>query len=163
MADMVAGLGDPFARIAELEQRNAQLEARIAELQKSIRASIFQLRVYLPVVDDAPDNVAYHPIPCAALAEGAGEQAEPIDLLSTLNGAARKLLDVIVSVAPTAISWQQAAKLADLNPTGGHFGSGRRQLLKLGLVRETTSLNGVKRVELADGTPWEPKSNGGTT
>jgi hypothetical protein len=53
-----------------------------------------------------------------------------------LHPAARKLLAALARHAPARFTWGQAATLAGLKPSGGHYNAGRKQLRDLGLVEE---------------------------
>ena len=46
----------------------------------------------------------------------------------SLHPAARKLLIALAQHAPARFTWGQAATLAGLKPTGGHFNAGRKSL-----------------------------------
>lgn len=68
-----------------------------------------------PVVKDGKSNPALHP-------------------------AARKLLAALAQHAPGRFTWGQAATLAGLKPSGGHFNAGRKELRDAGLVNEAADL-----------------------
>ena len=57
-----------------------------------------------------------------------------------LHPAARKLLTALAQHAPARFTWGQAATLAGLKPSGGHYNAGRKQLRDQGLVDETADL-----------------------
>jgi len=57
-----------------------------------------------------------------------------------LHPAARKLLIALAQHTPARFTWGQAATLAGLKPSGGHYNAGRKQLRDLGLVEEATDL-----------------------
>lgn len=66
-------------------------------------------------------------------------------LLSTLGGAAAKLLQAFDTNPPQALSWPMAAAIAGIKPSGGHFNSGRKALLDYGLVVLEADGRGVIR------------------
>ena len=59
---------------------------------------------------------------------------------STLNPAGRKLLVALAQHAPGHFSWGQAATLAGIKPSGGHFNAGRKSLRDSGYVAEGNDL-----------------------
>jgi hypothetical protein len=52
-----------------------------------------------------------------------------------LHPAARKLLTALAQHAPARFIWGQAATLAGLKPSGGHYNAGRKQLRDMDLRR----------------------------
>ena len=59
---------------------------------------------------------------------------------AALHPAARKLLAALARHAPGSFTWGQAATLAGLKPTGGHYNAGRKKLRDRGLVDEVAGL-----------------------
>jgi hypothetical protein len=59
---------------------------------------------------------------------------------ANIHPAARKLLTALAQHAPARFTWGQAATLAGLKPSGGHFNSGRKDLRAAGYVAETNGL-----------------------
>jgi hypothetical protein len=59
---------------------------------------------------------------------------------TSIHPAARKLLTALAQHAPARFTWSQAATLAGLKPSGGHFNSGRKDLRAAGYVAETNGL-----------------------
>ena len=57
-----------------------------------------------------------------------------------IHPAARKLLTALAQHAPARFTWGQAATLAGLKPSGGHFNSGRKDLRAAGYVVEANGL-----------------------
>jgi hypothetical protein len=57
-----------------------------------------------------------------------------------LHPAARKLLQALAQHAPARFTWGQAATLAGLKPSGGHFNAGRKSLRASGFIEETSGL-----------------------
>jgi hypothetical protein len=74
--------------------------------------------------------------------------------------AARKLLTAFAQHAPARFTWGQAATLAGLKPSGGHYNAGRKQLRDMGLVEEATDLVTVSPagMEVAGEVPPAPSS-----
>lgn len=58
----------------------------------------------------------------------------------SIHVAARKLLTALAQHAPARFTWGQAATLAGLKPSGGHFNSGRKYLRAARYVAETNGL-----------------------
>ena len=58
----------------------------------------------------------------------------------SLHPAARKLLTALAQHAPARFTWGQAATLAGLKPSGGHFNAGRKDLRAAGFISETNGL-----------------------
>src|SRR5271154_4012327 len=54
--------------------------------------------------------------------------------------AAQKLLTTLAQHAPARFTWGQAATLAGLKPSGGHFNAGRKSLRDAGYVAEANDL-----------------------
>jgi hypothetical protein len=57
-----------------------------------------------------------------------------------IHPAARKLLTSLAQHAPARFTWGQAATLAGLKPSGGHFNSRRKDLRAAGYVIEANGL-----------------------
>jgi len=57
-----------------------------------------------------------------------------------IHPAARKLLVALAQHAPGRFTWGQAATLAGLKPSGGHFNAGRKERRAAGYVAETNGL-----------------------
>jgi hypothetical protein len=64
----------------------------------------------------------------------------PAPSSSSIHPAARKLLTALAQHAPAQFTWSQAATLAGLKSSGGHFNSGRKDLRAKGYVAETNGL-----------------------
>jgi hypothetical protein len=120
-----------------LEKDNRELHSRLAKIAalaaSDVRASV-----------DTPD-IAAEPPPKIPLAKPVRplSAAPPAPATSSGNGihpAARKLLTALAQHAPACFTWGQAATLAGLKPSGGHFNSGRKDLRSAGYVAETNGL-----------------------
>jgi hypothetical protein len=59
---------------------------------------------------------------------------------TSLHPAARKLLIALAQHAPARFTWGQAATLAGLKPSGGHFNAGRKSLRESGYIEEANDL-----------------------
>jgi hypothetical protein len=66
----------------------------------------------------------------------------------SLHPAARKLLTALAQHAPARFTWGQAATLAGLKPSGGHFNAGRKSLRESGYIEETNDLLSASAVGL---------------
>ena len=128
------------ARIAVLEEDNRQLKSRLAEISALAAGS-----VRAPVVDPG--------IPAFAETKGPRprivKRERPLRVVTSdtpaafdtsIHPAARKLLTALAQHAPARFTWGQAATLAGLKPSGGHFNSGRKALRAVGYVVETNGL-----------------------
>jgi hypothetical protein len=78
-----------------------------------------------------------------------------------IHPAARKLLTALAPHAPARFTWGQAATLAGLKPSGGHFNSGRKDLQAAGYVIEADGLvaptpDGFKAAGEVPPTPSTP-------
>ena len=100
----------------------------------------------------AERSVAAHaaaPIPIPSVASENGQpprSQSPRPTVGTrsvgadLHPAARKLLAALAQHAPARFTWGQAATLAGLKPSGGHYNAGRKQLRDQGFVEEAAEL-----------------------
>jgi uncharacterized protein len=129
-----AELAAARARIESLEQKNHELSARLERIAALAAGPA-------PTADDA------------ALAEPRGKiEATPVRPLrvvtsnaaagsgESLHPAARKLLVALAQHAPARFTWGQAATLAGLKPSGGHFNAGRKSLRESGYIDEANDL-----------------------
>jgi len=127
------------ARIAVLEEDNQELKSRLAEISALAAGAV------RAVVDPV--------IPAFARTKAPGSRTvktdrplwvEPSDTPTasgdSIHPAARKLLTAFAQHAPARFTWGQAATLAGLKPSGGHFNSGRKELRAAGYVSETNGL-----------------------
>jgi hypothetical protein len=123
------------ARVETLEQENRELTARLERIAALAAGPV-------PVADDA----ALPEQPRAKM------KAKPVRRLRvvTSNAAAasgdsvhpagRKLLIALAQHAPARFTWGQAATLAGLKPSGGHFNAGRKSLRESGYIEEANDL-----------------------
>src|SRR5271170_7169274 len=139
------------ARIETLERDNSDLTSRLAEI-----AALAGSR-------DAPAVSVAEPRPTPEAKPPLPERAVSADLASGngLHPAARKLLVALAQHAPARFTWGQAATLAGLKPSGGHFNAGRKSLREAGYVAEindlvTASPAGLKSVGEVRPAPSTP-------
>jgi hypothetical protein len=134
-------LGNP-SRHAQLEQELAAARARIAVLEEDNRELKSRLTEISALAASAVRAPAVDPV-VPALAGTKGPRSRivkperPLRVVnsdtpaasgSSIHPAARKLLTALAQHAPARFTWGQAATLAGLKPSGGHFNSGRKDL-----------------------------------
>jgi hypothetical protein len=151
--DLRTPMGDP-SRHAQLEQELAAARARIAVLEEDNRELNSRLAEILtlaaggaraPVID--PVIPAFAPTKGPQSRTGKTDPPQGVVTYDTsaasgasIHPAARKLLTALAQHAPARFTWGQAATLAGLKPSGGHFNSGRKDLRAAGYVAETNGL-----------------------
>ena len=125
------------ARIAALEENNRELHSRLAKIAAlaagAIRTPIDAAKIALEPQSKIPGAKPVRPLRTAP-ADSAASSGNGI------HPAARKLLTALAQHAPTRFTWAQAATLASLKPSGGHFNSGRKDLRAAGYVVEASGL-----------------------
>jgi hypothetical protein len=159
-------------RYERLEQELAGAKARIATLEEQNRELLSRLRDISTLA--APSTGA----PAATVSVSKAQpksETRPVRSLQVaqsdtgpsssdgLHPAARKLLQALAQHAPARFTWGQAATLAGLKPSGGHFNAGRQSLRASGYIDEATGLlaaspSGLKaagEVPAAPSTPAE--------
>jgi hypothetical protein len=123
------------ARIELLEQENRALNSRLAEIAALAAGAA------PAIVDDASHTASQPKI--------ASKPARPLRVVTSnvpaasgdnLHPAARKLLLALAQHVPARFTWGQAATLAGLKPSGGHFNAGRKSLRESGYIEETNDL-----------------------
>jgi hypothetical protein len=154
----LAAAGAEAPRNKEEETRNAQLahelaaaKARIAALEENNRELISRLETITALAMGAA-RAPIHAAKIAAQPRPKTPDAKPVQpqrvVISDspaatgneIHPAARKLLTALAQHAPARFTWGQAATLAGLKPTGGHFNSGRKDLRGGGYIVETNGL-----------------------
>jgi hypothetical protein len=121
------------ARIAALEEENRELKAR---LEAIAGLAALSAPVAVPaVVKDTRPEIEPPPVRIRRAATAAFPAAD-----NGLHPAGRKLLQALAQHAPARFTWGQAATLAGLKPSGGHFNAGRKELRAAGYVAETNGL-----------------------
>ncbi|HEV2097299.1 MAG TPA: DUF87 domain-containing protein [Stellaceae bacterium] len=123
------------ARIETLEQKNRELGVRLERI-----AAIAGTPV--PAADHAAatepiGKIGTKPVRSARVAATANTAAISGD---SLHPAARKLLIALAQHAQARFTWGQAATLAGLKPSGGHFNAGRKSLRDSGYINEANDL-----------------------
>jgi uncharacterized protein len=144
------------ARIEILERDNRDLNSRLAEI-----AALAAGAVQTPVDSDAASRPQKEAKPVRPL-QVVATQAAPVSG-DGIHPAARKLLAALAQHAPGRFTWGQAATLAGLKPSGGHFNAGRKELRDAQYVAErdgliTATAEGMKaagEVPPAPSTPAE--------
>jgi hypothetical protein len=125
-------------RITTLEEKNRELNSRLAGIAAlaagTVRAPADAAAIVVrprPKIPDAKSVQALRVVTSdSSAAPGNGG----------IHPAARKLLTALAQHAPVRFTWGQAATLAGLKPSGGHFNSGRKDLRAAGYVLETSGL-----------------------
>ncbi len=157
-----SGAPDQSARIADLEQHLAAERAKVRDLEARLgRLTAWQADLgglvakFDSLAGAAGDRQAALPIaqppqprqytPAAAVAE----RRQPARQLAGLHPAARKLLAVLAQLTPARFTWGQAATLASLKPSGGHFNAGRKDLRDRSYVAEDGDLVAASEIGLS--------------
>lgn len=152
-------------RVAELQRALDQATARIAALEAEVdalRSSRRQLKERLaqvahlaqldseiePASNDAVQVDSQAPTPDSGPADISPE--------GPFHPAARKLLSALAQHAPARFTWGQAATLAGLKPSGGHFNAGRKQLRDRGFIEERDGSVAVTVLGLAEAGEQAP-------
>ena len=150
------------ARIAALEAEATSLRVRLSRIA-SLAA---EPAPPSPAAGDAvhpflPSPSAPEDLPSVPVAQSEAERASAeADGNGALHPAARKLLAALAPHAPARFTWGQAATLAGLKPSGGHYNAGRKQLRDMGLVDEAADLVAVSPagMDLAGEVPPAPST-----
>jgi hypothetical protein len=152
-AETEANLGIPKLdrrREVHLEQELAAAKARIEFLEQENRALNSRLADIAALAAGAapePVNDVSHTAPRAGIE--AIPVLRPLRTVASnataasgdsLHPAARKLLLALAQHVPARFTWGQAATLAGLKPSGGHFNAGRKSLRASGYIEETNDL-----------------------
>ena len=144
LADRDRRLTEALARIATLETCLGKIATMAHEILPSSAGPSAVTQG--PIV--APELAARAPTPVKPATAGPVLRGEPLNGVTRdekQHPAARKLLLALAQHAPARFTWGQAATLAGLKPSGGHFNAGRKQLRDLGLVEESADLVGVSK------------------
>jgi uncharacterized protein len=123
------------AQIDTLEQKNRELGARLERIAALAADPA-------PMADRAASTehvgkIGTKPVrsPRVAVTSNVGAISG-----NSLHPAARKLLIALAQHAPARFTWGQAATLAGLKPSGGHFNAGRKSLRESGYIDEANDL-----------------------
>jgi len=105
-----------------------------AEVENTLIAAVRRATAD-PLPDGAPARAAA--MPTASAPQRRAPKPERVAVAGDeLHPAARKLMVALARHSPKAATWAEAAVLAGMSSSGGHFMAGRRQLLDSGLVEE---------------------------
>jgi hypothetical protein len=134
-AQLELELATAKARIEILERDNRDLNSRLAEIA-ALAAGAAQAPVET-ISDPAPrpKNETKLGRPLRVVTTRAAPVSD-----DGIHPAARKLLVALAQHAPGRFTWGQAATLAGLKPSGGHFNAGRKNLRAAGFISETNGL-----------------------
>jgi hypothetical protein len=125
------------ARITALEANNRELHSRLAKIA-ALAAGAIRTPVDAAEIAAAPQPKILGAKPVRP--SGAGASHSPTASGKGIHPAARKLLTALAQHAPARFTWGQAATLAGLKPSGGHFNSGRKDLRAAGYIVEANGL-----------------------
>jgi uncharacterized protein len=129
-------------RVEILEQKNRELNARLEQIAALAASPV-------PAADDAalPEQprakIEAKPVrPLRVVTPGSSPRAGYAVAASGdgVHPAARKLLIALAQHAPARFTWGQAATLAGLKSSGGHFNAGRKSLRESGYIEEMNDL-----------------------
>lgn len=151
--------GSDRRRVADLEHQIVERDRRLLEVQQraeglsnevsTLRARLANIASLATVGDELPPPELPNgaaPAPALVRPEATARPAParlPVEAApdaAALHPAARKLLAALAQHAPARFTWGQAATLAGLKPSGGHYNAGRKQVRDLGLVKEAADL-----------------------
>ena len=149
------------ARIVTLEEENRALASRLAEIAALASESKEALPISVPA--SAPISGTKPPHSPRVGANAKSSDGPRTEVRGGRHPAAQKLLTALAQHAPAGFTWGQAATLAGLKPSGGHFNAGRKELRDAGYVAETgglvtptpEGLNAAGEVPAAPSTPAE--------
>ena len=154
------------ARIVALEAEATALRSRLGHIaslaaEAASLASPTAQHPARPLPPPSPPTLV--PAPPASRPAGRPDAERfPAEAEGTgaLHPAARKLLAALAQHAPARFTWGQAATLAGLKPSGGHYNAGRKQLRDMGFVDETSDLVAVSAagMDVAGEVPPAPSS-----
>lgn len=144
------------ARIGVLEVETNDLRARLSRIASLAAGTIPPPPGLRPSLRDSTVRA----VPATANAPKSGRSPARAQGAGSLHPAARKLLAALAQNAPARFTWRQAATLAGLKPSGGHYNAGRKQLRDMGLVDEAADLVtvGPLGMDLAGKVPPAPSS-----
>jgi len=128
------------ARVEQLEMENRELAGRLAQIATLVSGDtggkvFVGSNARVPAADNSiPKSAPPEALRTARAFRGRG------DGKGEFHPAARKLLVALAQHAPGRFTWGQAATLAGLKPSGGHFNAGRKELREAGYVLEEKDL-----------------------
>jgi uncharacterized protein len=135
------------ARVAALDEENRALASRLAEIAALAAVGRNAPPVSISTPASSPETQPPWPRPSGH--DVGSDDRSRIRVRGELHPAARKLLTALAWHAPARFSWAQAATLAGLKPSGGHFNAGRKALRDAGFVVETNSIVAITETGLA--------------
>jgi hypothetical protein len=138
------------AQIATLAQENHDLTSRLAEIA-ALAGGRDAPAVSVAEPRPRPEAKPPRPVPGVSVDVASGDGLHP---------AARKLLVALAQHAPARFTWGQAATLAGLKPSGGHFNAGRKSLRDAGYVAETSDPGSGSGTSLVVASPAGLKAAG---
>jgi hypothetical protein len=127
-----------MALARQLEQDNRALAGRLAQIAALVAGSPIVVTTetrepVVPVTSRTPTSApARRLVPIVPRPQAAAN--------GELHPAGRKLLMALAQHAPGRFTWGQAATLAGLKPSGGHFNAGRKSLRESGYIAEINDL-----------------------
>jgi hypothetical protein len=146
LAGLQRALEDASARIAALE---AEVEA-LRSSEGRLRERLAQV-ARIAWIDGPPPAKSTSAEPKRQAPGPDTEQSEAeVRSEVPLHPAARKLLSALAQHAPARFTWGQAATLAGLKPSGGHFNAGRKELRDRALVEEGDGCVAITDLGLAE-------------
>jgi uncharacterized protein len=146
---------DGSGRLAVLERQLAEAQRRIGQLEQEKSALASRLERIMALASGTSESsqpsvgstllptADYPAVPNVRKTRSRAAPAVPAAKAgsdSDLHPAARKLLAALAQHAPGRFTWGQAATLAGLKPSGGHFNSGRKSLREFGYIAEGNDL-----------------------
>jgi hypothetical protein len=137
-AELEQELAATKAQIAALEENNRELKSLLAEIS-ALAAGSARAPVVEPVIR-AFSGTKGRQSGIAKLERPRRTSDTSAASGTSIHPAACKLLTALAQHAPVRFTWGQAATLAGLKPSGGHFNSGRKDLRAAGYVVETNGL-----------------------
>jgi hypothetical protein len=136
-------------RIEILEQKNRELSARLEQIA-AIAASPVPAAGDAAVPEQPRAKIEAKPVrPLRVVTPGSsprGYAAVASD--DSIHPAGRKLLTALARHAPERFTWGQAATLAGLKPSGGHFNAGRKSSRESGYIEEVNDLLSASAIGL---------------
>jgi len=134
-------------RHAQLEHELAAAKVRIATLELQNRELTTRLERIAALAAGSPSTPDDAALPEEPRAKIEAKPVRPLGVATStpvsadsLHRAARKLLVALAQHAPARFTWSQAATLAGLKPSGGHFNAGRKSLRESGYIEEANDL-----------------------
>ena len=124
-------------RVEILEQKNRELNARLEQIA-ALAASPVPAAGDAAVPEQPRAKIEAKPVrPLRVVTPGSSPRAGYAVAASGdgVHPAARKLLIALAQHAPARFTWGQAATLAGLKSSGGHFNAGRKSLREIWLYR----------------------------